>query len=608
MSSRKKKTPAATRQQPVQGIEKSPTCIDGFDEITGGGIPRGRVTLLVGGPGAGKTVFALETLVNGAVKHREPAIFVAFEENSRQIIANAATFGWDLQELERERLFFLDARLSPTVVQSGAFDLSGMLAQISAKAKEMDATRVVFDGIDVLLTLLGDQNAERREMYRIYDWLQSEGLTGIITAKAAEADRPSTERYAFMQFMVDCVVLFHHRLLDRVSIRTVRIMKYRGSGFAEAEFPLIISKEGIHVSTFGPKSLDVDASTKRVSSGIARLDTMLGGGYYQGSAVLISGAPGTAKTTLSAACVEAACERGERAVVLSFDEGASQYVRNLHSVGINLQPHVDSGALVIHSVRTESQGAEEHLLSIKDMLDEHHPQVLVIDPISALAKTGGPIAASHASVRAMDLAKSRGITTVVTSLVADDSLATEATSAQISTIADTWIHLAYLVKGGERNRTITIVKSRGMKHSSQVRELILSDDGINLADVYSAGGEVLVGTARWEHEQAEMEEERARKAEAERHRAQLRLAEAELASKIQAMQRELDTHRQELARVEQDESDRLERREAGQRAVRVRRTADADTDGRARGASRAATSEDGRPKAGSRRPKAGQRR
>ncbi|HYC50149.1 MAG TPA: circadian clock protein KaiC, partial [Gemmatimonadaceae bacterium] len=524
-----------------------------------------------------------------------PAIFVAFEENSRQIVANAATFGWDLERLERERLFFLDARLSPTVVQSGAFDLSGMLAQISDKAKEMQATRVVFDGIDVLLTLLGDQNAERREMYRIYDWLQSEGLTGIITAKAAEADRPSTERYAFMQFMVDCVVLFNHRLLDRVSIRTVRIMKYRGSSFAEAEFPLIIARDGIHVSTFGPKSLDVPASSERTSSGIGRLDTMLAGGYYRGSAVLISGAPGTAKTTLSAACAGEACRRGERAVVLSFDEGAAQYVRNLKSVGLDLAPHVKSGALRIHSVRTESQGAEEHLLSIKALLDEHMPQVLVVDPISALAKTGGPVAASHASVRVIDLAKSRGITTIVTSLVASDEPDHEATSTQISTIADTWIHLAYLVKGGERNRTLTIVKSRGMKHSSQVRELILSNDGVNLADVYSAGGEVLVGTARWEHEQAELEQERARVEETQRRRTQLRAAEAELAARIAGLQRELDAHRAELERSEREEIARQDRRAEGHRAVLRRRTADDDGSSRGR---------EPRPRAESRGPRA----
>ena len=369
------------------GIAKTETCIDGFDEITDGGIPRGRVTLVLGSPGAGKTVFALETLVNGARNHREPGIFIAFEENSRQIIANAGTFGWDLSALERERLFFLDAHLSPTVVQAGQFDLAGMLAGVGAKAKEMNATRVVLDGIDVLLTLLDDPGAERREMYRIYEWLQAENLTGIITGKSGEADRTTAERYAFMQFMVDCVVLLHHRLSDRVSIRTLRIMKYRGSAFSENEFPLVIGHDGIHVSTFAALSLDRQASTERISTGIPRLDTMLGGGYYRGSSVLISGAPGTAKTTLSAAYAAAACRRGETALIMTFDEGASQYVRNLASVGLDLQQCVDARQLIIRSVRTESQGAEEHLMSLKALVDEHEPSVLVIDPISALAKT-----------------------------------------------------------------------------------------------------------------------------------------------------------------------------------------------------------------------------
>ena len=557
------------------GIEKSETCVSGFDEITAGGIPRGRVTLLLGGPGAGKTVFALETLVNGAKRHREPGIFIAFEENSRQIVANGATFGWDLESLERERLFFLDARLSPTVVQAGGFDLTGMLAAVSAKAKEMHATRVVFDGIDVLLSLLDDPAAERREMYRIYEWLQAEKLTGIITGKSAEADRPTTERYAFMQFMVDCVVLFQHRLADRVSIRTVRVLKYRGSAFAENEFPLVITKSGIKVSTFIPQSLDVEASTERISSGIERLDTMLGGGYYRGSSVLISGSPGTAKTTLSASCAKAACDRGERALVMTFDEGASQFIRNLKSVHLDLQPHVDSGALVIQSVRTESQGAEEHLLALKALVDAHRPEVLVIDPISALGKTGGHIAASHASVRIMDFAKSRGITTLCTSLLASDAPDREMTATQISTIADTWIHLAYLVKGGERNRTLTIVKSRGTKHSRQVRELLLSDDGVSLADVYSAGGEVLVGTARWEREREEQEAERRQAAETKRKRTQLQLAEAEVSARIAALQRELEAHRDDLVAAEQDERDRLDHRTIGVAAVRVRRTADA---------------------------------
>ena len=576
MQARKSKAPVQrSSQRTDSGIEKTATCIEGFDEITGGGIPKGRVTLVVGGPGAGKTVFALETLVNGAKRNREPGIFVAFEESSQQIIDNAATFGWDLEQLQRERLFFLDARLSPTVVQSGQFDLSGMLAAISSKAREMKATRVVFDGIDVLLTLLNDQNAERREMYRIYEWLQSEGLTGIITAKAADTDRASTERYAFMQFMVDCVTLLQHRLNERVSIRTVRVTKYRGSGFAENEFPLIISKNGIRVSTFA-NGKHVDASTERISTGLDRLDTMLGGGYYRGSSVLISGAPGTAKTTLSASCAMAACQRGERALVVTFDEGASQYIRNLRSVGMDLQPCVDAGLLLISSSRSESQGAEEHLLEIKELIDRHDPAVLVIDPISALIKTGGHIAASHASVRIMDLAKSRGITTIITSLVASDTPEEEGTPTQISTIADTWIHLAYLIKGGERNRTISIVKSRGTRHSSQVRELLLSDDGMDLADVYSAGGEVLVGTARWEREQEEQDAERRRRAEINARRRQLQLAEAEIAARMTTLQRELEARRAEIDQVDQGEKDRIQRRDESHAGVLSRRKADAE--------------------------------
>jgi circadian clock protein KaiC len=558
------------------GIEKAATCIDGFDEITSGGIPRGRVTLLLGGPGAGKTVFALEALVRAARQQREPGIFVAFEENSRQILANAATFGWDLAALERERLFFLDARLSPTIVQAGQFDLGGMLAAVGAKAKEMGATRVVFDGIDVLLTLLDDPGAERREMYRIYEWLQAEGLTGMITGKSAEADRPTTERYAFMQFMVDCVVLFQHRLSDRVSIRTIRILKYRGSGFSENEFPLVISQDGIHISTFLPQTAEIEASTERISTGVPRMDTMLGGGYYRGSSVLISGAPGTAKTTLSAACAAAACARGETALVMTFDEAASQYVRNLCSVGIDLQPHVDSGKLIIRSVRTESQGAEEHLLALKALLEQCKPGVLVIDPISALAKTGGHIAASHASVRVMDYAKSHGITTICTSLVSSERAEAEMTSTQISTIADTWIHLAYLVKGGERNRTLTIVKSRGTKHSRQVRELLLSEDGVSLADVYSSGGEVLVGTARWEREMEEQEAERRKVAESRRKRSQLELEEAEVAARIAVLQRELDARRAERELTESEEQERQERRSVDVAGVLERRTADKD--------------------------------
>jgi circadian clock protein KaiC len=537
-------------------IEKRRTGIAGFDEITGGGLPAGRTTLVLGAPGAGKTVFALQSIVNGARFDREPGIFVAFEENTRQIIGNAATFGWDLPALEREQLFFLDARLSSTVVQGGDFDIEGMLAGLAAKARKMGAKRIVFDGIDVLLTILNDPSKERREIYRLHDWLHDCGLTAIITAKAYDADRLSTERYAFMQFMVDTVVAFHHRMVDRVSLRGVRVTKYRGSGFSENEFPMVISSTGIQVPVFEPAALDYQVSSERVPTGVSRLDTMLDGGYYRGSGILISGAPGTAKTTLAGSFLVAGTHRGEKGLYVSFDEASSQIVRNLASVGLDLQTPINAGLLDMYSVRTESRSAEEHFMAVRDRIQASQPRHLVIDPISALNKTGGSIAAVHGSLRLLDYARCHGITVVCTSLVAAEDAFTETTQTQISTIADTWLHLAYVVHAGERNRTLTIVKSRGMPHSNQVRELVLSNDGVTLADVYTAGGEVLVGTARWEHEARRREEEARRTAERFARRT--------------ALERELDE-------INAEELQWAGRRESDARDLRRLRHADLDS-------------------------------
>lgn len=549
--------PHATDEQPLDApIAKKKTGIPGFDEITGGGLPAGRTTLVLGAPGAGKTVFALECLVNGAREDHEPGIFVAFEENTRQIVGNAGTFGWDLPALERENLFFLDARLSSAVIQGGDFDIQGMLAGLAAKAEKMGARRIVFDGIDVLLSALNDPVKERREIYRLQDWLHQQGLTAIITAKAFDGDRVSTERYAFMQFMVDAVVAFHHRLVDRVSLRGVRVMKYRGSGFFENEFPMVISTTGIQVPVFEPAALDYQVSNERVSTGVPRLDTMLDGGYYRGSGVLISGAPGTAKTTLAGSFLVAGAAVGERGLYVSFDEAASQIVRNLASVGLDLRKPVDDGVLTMYSIRTESRSAEEHFMALRDLIEETKPERLVIDPISAMAKTGGQIAAVHGSLRLLDYARSKGITVVCTSLVNGEDEFTETTSTQISTIADTWLHLAYLVHAGERNRTLTIVKSRGMQHSNQVRELVLGRDGVTLADVYTAGGEVLVGTARWEHEAKVREDEHRRTAERFARRAQLE---------------------HELEALNEEESSYVGRRSSDRRDIRRLRRADHDT-------------------------------
>ena len=559
-------------------VQKAPTDIPGFDTITGGGLPRGRTTLVIGGPGAGKTIFALSCLANGAREHGEPGIFVAFEENARQLTVNAAPFGWDLPGLERDgRLLLLDAQLSPNVVQSGEFDLGALLAVLGSQVEEMGVRRIVFDGIDVLLTLLNDPVAERREIFRIHDWLQQQELTGILTTKAVEAENPLSERYSFLQFMVDCVVELHHRLADRVALRSLRVRKYRGSGFAEGEFPVIISRRGIEVSTFGPAELDYPVFDERLTTGVERLDAMLDGGYYRGSSVLISGAPGTAKTTLAAVFVESVCRRGERALYVSFEEAAAQLVRNVRSVGVDLRKYVDAGLLTVRAIRTEAQSAEAHLVEIQACIRDVGPQHLVLDPLSSLASTGGQVAAMHASLRVIDLAKSLGITVVCTSLVAGGDVPTEASAAEVSSVADTWIHLSYLVRGGERNRTLTVVKSRGTRHSNQVRELILSDHGVTLADVYTAGGEVLVGTARREREEELRERERRRRAEAELRRVQGEGELAELDARIAALERDRAARRAALSVDLATEYDRVGREaEALQERLRLR-GADQDT-------------------------------
>jgi len=495
------------KPHPPSGLSKAPTGILGFDQITHGGLPRGRTTLLVGGPGSGKTIFALGFLVHGVRTYREPGIFVAFEEHADSIVANAHGFDWNLPELRGKKLFFLDAQPSADLIHSGNFDLSGMLAALGAQIKAMGAKRIVFDAIDVLLALLPDEAAKRREIYRLHEWLLASGLTGLITGKAGgdEISSFGPQPFGFMQFMVDCAVILNHRVDMGVSQRNLRVQKYRGSPFDENESPFVIGKTGFDVAIARMLGrVDAKVTNERVTSGVARLDTMLGGGYYRGACVLVTGFPGTAKTTLSGAFAEAACARGERTMFIGFDSDGTEVIRNLGSVGIRLQRFVKSGLLRMISARTITGSAESLLVRIKALAQEHRARCVVIDPVSTLAQAGNELTAHGVVERLIDWSKSDGITLVCTSLLDEMSTQTDGrTPLQISTLADTWIHLNYLVQAGERNRGLSIVKSRGMSHSNQVRELILSDKGVTLTDIYTAGGEVLMGTLRWERERAD---------------------------------------------------------------------------------------------------------
>lgn len=530
-------------------LPRMQTGINGFDEITEGGLPLHRTSLVIGGPGTGKTVFALEVMANGARDRNIPGIFVAFEENSRQLIANAAGFDWNLEHLEQEgKLFFLDAHLSADVIHNGKFDLAGMLAGIKAKAEEIGAKLVVFDSLDLLLNLLNDGVAERRECYRLRDWLMQSGLTGILTARSdSRVITPSVkELYAFtevMTFMADCVIVLQQHLVDRVSLRDLRIMKYRGAHFDENEFTMVIASDGIEVASHSALEPEHWMPIERVSSGVEGLDALLGGGYFRGASTLITGAPGTAKSTLAGAFAEAACLRGESTLYVSFDQKPSALVRSLKSVAIDLEPHVASGILVMYSTHAAVRRVEEHLVRLVKLMRQHNLRCLVIDPLSAPFRTGGRVAGLSVAEQLLSFAWVRGISVVCTSLARGTEPLEDESVAQISSIADTWIHLSYLVQTGEYNRELTVIKSRGTRHATDVHELILSDTGVTVANAYTAGGKVLMGSLRREMEFAAgrkqdlIDELEARRKEL----ARLMADQYALEEKLVGLQRDLNT-------------------------------------------------------------------
>ena len=529
-------------------LAKAATGIAGFDDISGGGLPQGRTTLIVGGPGSGKTIFAMQCLVHGARYCQEPGIFVAFEESPERIAVNFENFGWGLDSLQPKQLAFVDAQPAPDLVQSGTFDLGGMLALLQAQAKAMGARRIVFDALDIMLALLPDAGARRREVYRLHDWLNACGFTALITAKA---DGDTThgvgqQPFGFMQFMVDCAVVLNHSMALGVSQRNLRVQKYRGSAFDENESPFVIGTSGFDVAiTRKLGRVDTVVSTERIGSGVARLDTMLGGGYYRGATVLITGFPGTAKTTLSGAFAEAACGRGERTLFVSFDSDGAEVVRNLTSVDLRLDHHVDSGLLRMVSARTLLGSAETLLVRIKALARAHGARCLIIDPVSTLSTAGNELTAHGVAERLIDWSKAEGVTLVCTSLLDEITAGGSDSPLHVSTLADTWIHLSYLVQAGERNRGLSIIKSRGTAHSNQVRELVLGNDGVTLADIYTAGGEVLMGTLRWEKERAVRLAAETTEVAARLKRVRLDAEEAELEVRVKSLQTELVAKRTE---------------------------------------------------------------
>ncbi len=556
------------------------TGIEGFDEVLGGGLPRGRVTVVLGGPGSGKTIFALQTLVAGARDDGEPGILVAFEESAQQIRDNARGFGWG-RSLQRSggKVEIFDAQLGESVIHGGDFDLLGLLAVVGARAKALKARRIVLDGVDVLLAQLSDASLARREVFRLRNWLGAGGFTGIITAKAAgNGDCPAHD-YEFLQFLGDCVVTLQHRMAEGTALRSLRVAKRRGCAHSANDFPFTIGPEGIRIAATSESELHHPVSAQRLSSGVERLDVMLGGGYYRGSSTLITGAPGTSKTTLAASFAEACCLRRERTLFVSFDEAPEQIVRNVGSVGISLVPFVESGTLRMCSLRSRTASAEAHALRVRSMLTEHKARHLVIDPISALAQAGGEAVAEVAALRVLDFAKVHGITVLTTSLLGNNVPLAEETPIGISTIADTWLHLTYVSQAGERNRALTIIKSRGTAHSNQVREMLVARSGVTLADAYLAGGEVLMGTLRWEKESEERREHEAAQRSALERQKEAELALAEANARMEAMFQERAIREATLARLKAERAQYVSGQVRVERELQRRRGADKRVEG-----------------------------
>ena len=480
-------------------LPKSPTSIQGLDEITGGGLPKGRPTLICGGAGCGKTLFAMEFLVRGATLYNEPGVFISFEETEKELTANVASLGFDLDNLVKRNKIWLEHIhiVRGEIEQSGEYDLEGLFIRIHHAVESIGAKRVVLDTIETLFTGLPNSHILRSELQRLLRWLKRKGVTTIITAERGEG---TLTRQGLEEYVSDCVILLDHRVNDQSSIRRLRIVKYRGSTHGTNEYPFLIDEDGFSVLPVTSLGLNYSSSHERISTGIPRLDTMLSGkGYFRNSTVLVSGTAGTGKTSIAAQFVEASCKRGERVLYFTFEESPSQLVRNMRSIGINLEPWVKKGLLQFHATRPTLYGLETHLTTSIKLINQFKPAVVVLDPINAFVMGENQTEVKTMLLRLVDYLKMKQVTAFFTSLSsADDNM--ETTDIYISSLIDTWLLLRDIEIGGVRNRGLYVLKSRGMAHSNQIREFRLTDHGIELLDVYVGAEGVLTGSARLSQE------------------------------------------------------------------------------------------------------------
>jgi circadian clock protein KaiC len=526
-------------------LEKCPTGIQGLDEITMGGIPRGRPTLVTGGAGSGKTLIALEFLIKGATEYNEPGVFMAFEETKEELTTNVSSLGFDLDGLTKEKKLAIDYVYieRSEIEETGEYDLEGLFIRLGYAIDSVKAKRVVLDTLEVLFGSLPNEGILRAELRRLFRWLKEKGVTAIVTG---ERGVNTITRYGLEEYGADCVIMLDHRVTEQLSTRRLRVVKYRGSYHGTNEYPFLIDKDGISILPITSLGLTSEAPSERVSTGITRLDAMFDGkGYYKGSSILVSGTAGTGKSTMAAQFVESACKRGERALYLAFEESPKQMIRNMRSAGIDLETYIDRKYLFIRSERPTLFGLEMHLLQMTKLVDQFNPHVVVMDPMTNLISGGLQGEVKSMLTHFVDFLKARQVTSLFTSLTLPGG-SLEQSEVGVSSLMDTWIVLKDIEGQGERNHGLTIVKSRGMAHSNQFRELRLTGKGLMLEDIYIGASGALTGAARAAQIAEEQSTALARTEEIERLNRHIERKRTMLESQMTVLRSEFETEEEEI--------------------------------------------------------------
>jgi circadian clock protein KaiC len=558
----------------IPQLAKAPTGIPGLDEITGGGLPRGRPSLVCGGPGCGKTLLAMEFLVRGALEQDEPGVFIAFEETPEELTANVRSLGFDLDKLAAQNKLLVEHIVveSNAIVESGEYDLNGLFIRLGYAIDSIRAKRVVLDTIETLFGGFSNEAILRAELRRLFRWLKDKGVTAVITAERGEG---TLTRQGMEEYVSDCVILLDHRVSEQVTTRRLRVVKYRGTAHGTNEYPFLIDEEGFSVLPITSMGLTHEASDERISTGIPRLDAMLGGkGLYRGSSVLVSGTAGTGKSSLAAYVARESCVRGERCLYFAFEESESQIVRNMTSIGVDLRAWVKKGLLRFVAGRPTALGMEMHLALMHRLIRQFQPRLVIVDPISNLAEAGVLKDAATMLTRLIDFLKLEQITGVFTSLNKGGEQKEE-TEVGVSSLIDTWILLRSIELGGERNRGLYVLKSRGMPHSNQIREFLLTSQGVELRDVCVGEGGLLTGSMRMAQEARELaaEGEKVRDVASRRRRSESRRRALE--AQIAGLRAELEDEEEGARREASDERERLARRNEDREGMARSRKADA---------------------------------